>query len=405
MDADTLHSQGGSWAGPGSHAEAVRIGFDSSPLELARFGSSADLMEDSGERGLALQPADQRRVWRSPTGRLLLALTLIGPSPLKTFSAEPLVRVEMAEGSFVGLPLTWSANYGLLLEPDGRIREVEPAAALQVEQLDQGFRPSSAVDVRAALQREFGDRHAISTTPYYVVVHPHGREQWAEEFDRLHRTFLRFFETRGYPLRQGRFVMVAIVMPNRQSFERYAHQEGIAIAPQVVGYYSKRTNRIVMYDDLGAALMPTIRHEAAHQSAYNTGLHDRVYPMPTWVVEGLGGVFEVEAPGHQEPSDMRSYLRTTMRETAQAKDLVAELVESDQLFAEEPALAYSLSWRLTDHLLRTRSMHYVRYLQQLSDPGVALQRSAVHRRALFETHLQVRIPELARELENGLANP
>ena len=36
----------------------------------------------------------------------------------------------------------------------------------------------------------------------------------------------------------------------------------------------------------------TLRHEAAHQSAFNSGVHSRLTNTPKWISEGIGQMFE-----------------------------------------------------------------------------------------------------------------
>ena len=89
---------------------------------------------------------------------------------------------------------------------------------------------------------------------------------------------------------------MAVVFSNQADYRRDAAARGIAINGDIVGYYSPQTNRVSMYSMGGRGqwheTAVTIIHEATHQTAYNTGVHNRFGQNPVWVVEGLGTMFE-----------------------------------------------------------------------------------------------------------------
>ena len=148
-----------------------------------------------------------------------------------------------------------------------------------------------------------------------------------------------------------------------------------------MGYYSRDSNRILLFDltdeygDEGASEnLATIIHEATHQTAFNTGIHNRFALPPLWTVEGLATMFE--APGVYDsrrfPSlasrinrgrlnEFRRY--AAPRRTAQA---IADLVESDRLFQSQPEAAYAHAWALTFYLSEQQPAAYGRYLAKTS---------------------------------------
>ena len=95
--------------------------------------------------------------------------------------------------------------------------------------------------------------------------------------------------------------MVVIVFDTRNDFLHYGISDGFRPGPEVLGYYSSRTNRVAMYDATrfrhptrgdwrqSAAMLV---HEAAHQAAFNTGIHSRWTSPPQWLAEGLATLFE-----------------------------------------------------------------------------------------------------------------
>ncbi len=110
-------------------------------------------------------------------------------------------------------------------------------------------------------------------------------------------------------------------------------------------------------------------HEALHQVAFNTGIHQRWSPPPRWVAEGLGTLFE--APGIWQS---RNYPRAEDRinrmrladyhanQKNRAPDRLAQLLSSDRPFEISPIAAYAEAWALTYYLVETQPREYARYL-------------------------------------------
>src|SRR4029078_5567727 len=91
----------------------------------------------------------------------------------------------------------------------------------------------------------------------------------------------------------------AVVFPRQIDFWVAGAREGLRPNSAILGYYSPATNRILMFDSAGSSSgadwttnADTIIHEAAHQSAFNTGVHTRFGDSPRWLAEGLGTMFE-----------------------------------------------------------------------------------------------------------------
>jgi hypothetical protein len=120
----------------------------------------------------------------------------------------------------------------------------------------------------------------------------------------------------------------------------------------------------------------TIIHEATHQTAFNTGIHNRYSPPPRWVIEGLGTLFE--APGvwnsrtylRQQDRINRDQLNEFNRQQASGKRGEArfvELVSADRLFRSDMAAAYAESWAFTFYLVETQPRQFARYLKATAD--------------------------------------
>ena len=232
------------------------------------------------------------------------------------------------------------------------------------------------------------------------MVHPRGeRDVWGKRFEELYRSFVHYFTVRGFNVREPIFPLIAVVLPNQQEFFRYAAREKLGITRDTLGFYSPLSNRIVLYD-VGAGSSnawqsqqnaETIIHEAAHQTAFNTGIHTRFSEQPRWVVEGLGVLFE--APGiwnsrvHAHESDRIHHGRLqdfkSIVNSGGRRFSLAEQVASDRPFKVDPTAAYADAWALTYWLVDTRPNEYSRYLKRVADRDHFGQYTAQQRLADF----------------------
>jgi Protein of unknown function (DUF1570) len=291
--------------------------------------------------------------------------------------AEPLIRFDLAGRTLEGTPLAWSKEKVFFLARDGQLTDFAPKEATNVSQVAGGFRSFSQAEIRGLLLREFGQGFEVSGVGHYLVVHPAGkRDQWAPRFEELYRSFVQYFSARGWQLAEPRFPLVAVVYPRQADFWQKAEREGMRQTPGVLGYYSPVTNRILMFDassDSGfdwTTNAETIIHEAAHQSAYNTGVHTRFGDPPRWVVEGLGTMFEARGVWQSRTfpnlGDRINYGRLqTWRAYAKARrpsDSIAQLVSSDRAFSSDPDGAYAEAWALSFFLMESSPKKYIEYV-------------------------------------------
>jgi hypothetical protein len=279
-----------------------------------------------------------------------------------------------------GTPLFSSAREVQLLGRDGRLFVYAPEAARNSRQTAPKFHSYTAVEMRAQLTRELGQSFDISGTGHYLVAHPKGqRDVWAARFEDLYRSLVHYFSRRNVLVHDPEFPLVAIVWRNQQEFLRYAAQDGATVSNQVLGYYSPRSNRIALFDTSGgngtggAAWQQnadTIIHEATHQTAYNTGLHQRFAATPRWLVEGLATMFEARgvwnSRDYQKQSDRYNLGRLEQFrkiESARLKGALAELIAGDRVFERDVNRAYAQAWALTFYLVETQSHRYSEYLK------------------------------------------
>jgi hypothetical protein len=290
---------------------------------------------------------------------------------------EPALKFELRGEQLLGTPLAWSSERVFLLNRDGRVLEFHPDEAKNTKADSDGFRPISASELRGALSREFGKGFEVSGTGHYLVVHPAGeRNLWAARFEDLYRSFAHYFSARGWRPSEPRFPLVAVVQPNRAAFAKAAFADGVANPGEVLGYYSIQSNRILMYNAApsgGDWLLnaETVIHEAAHQTAFNCGVHTRYADTPRWVLEGLGCLFEARGVHSSSqyphrPDRLNAYRLAAFRARLKSRpaDTLPLLVSSDRLFQANPDAAYAEAWMLSFFLSETEPRKYLSYLQK-----------------------------------------
>lgn len=320
------------------------------------------------------------RFWQFPQVILAVALTVTSANWIGRIHADDTsIRLTLKGQVIEGNPLWHNDERVILLGRDGRLWDFKSEEAKDFSKSQTAYRSYSQGELRGQLLKEFGQRFDVSGTGHFLVVHPVGQKDlWAARFEELYRSFVHYFSVRGFNPRSPPFPLVAVVFERQTDFFRHAAEEGSRIAPGTLGYYSPSTNRIVLFDQTGGkpskdwqTNAETIIHEAAHQSAFNTGVHSRYAMPPRWVAEGLGTMFE--APGvwnsrqfpHQEERINRGRLRSFQRLAAtRPKGLLAEVVSSDRIFQTNVEQAYAEAWSLSFFLAESEPRKYFAYLSK-----------------------------------------
>ena len=198
-------------------------------------------------------------------------------------------------------------------------------------------------------------------------------------------------------MQEPEFPLVAIVWPDRQSFNRACTADRGGVPTGLLGYYSPISNRIMLYDmgngrqsdEAWEQTSATIIHEATHQTAFNTGIHRRFADTPRWVVEGLGMMFE--APGvwnsraftrreDRINHDRLDYFRERLL-PIHKPEILESIVGSDRLFNTDTLAAYAEGWAVSSYLVETQPHKSSQYLavtakQQVGQAYVPARRLA-----------------------------
>lgn len=311
----------------------------------------------------------------------------------KTLMVRALLDGRVIEGQ----PLRRNKAQMLLLGRDGRLYQFDPRRA-DSQWTNKRFHGCTTAQMQQDLYEEFGTTSDTTTTQHYIVVHPAGQtSEWADRFEQLYQSFNDYSRLHGFRPQEPPYPLVAIVFRSKADYHDYAAREGMTLQKRMLGHYSPHSNRIYLYDirsDGGdwTTNADTILHEAAHQMAFNTGVHSRFVPVPRWLVEGLATMFEVRGVHDPRPSDTRKdrvnpiYLRdfnafvTNSRPAGFMKDLIA----TDTPFRSHPQDAYAESWALTFFLVETQPRKYAEYLQRTASREIFTDYTAAERLADFQ---------------------
>ncbi len=307
---------------------------------------------------------------------LMLGLFSINPCNAAT---TWIVRVDTDKGAVTGKLMHWDTKQFILLGRDGQLLDFDIALAEKSPRFDKPFEPYSHVEFKSQLEKEFGGRYEVTGTGHYMVVHPKGqRKLWSDRFENLYRELTHYFSTRRIPVNRPEYPLVAIVFESRGEFEDYMSNTGVNMGFSLAGFYAFKSNRIALFDSTGGDdsidwryNAETIVHEAAHQTAYNIGVHNRFTPPPQWLSEGIGTLFE--AKGIYAASEFRELEDRINREQVEnfrqefpdgiSAESLAGIVSDDSVFRANTKAAYAFSWAFTFMVAEKQPRLLSEYLQ------------------------------------------
>jgi hypothetical protein len=145
---------------------------------------------------------------------------------------------------------------------------------------------------------------------------------------------------------------------------------------RVAGLYSGESNRVMTHDGGRlSSVAATVRHEAAHQSAFNAGIHSRVNDTPRWITEGVGQMFEppamVDAAGVTQLADRINQdsmsvinAKRSDRHDVWLSRTVMQLVSDDTMFANQGQVseAYAVAWAMMFYLAERQTREFANLL-------------------------------------------
>jgi hypothetical protein len=328
-----------------------------------------------------------------------------------------LLEVQLPSGLESGLPIHWDQEYGLLLKSSGSMMELDVAQVRSHRMMDEEFVPQSLTSARSLLQAEMGNNFETATVGPYVLAAPRGNvDRWRERFRVLLGGYSRYFETRGWQLRNPDFPLCVLILPSKAEFDRYCQQQLGKSMPNLMGYYFPKTNRCVLFEVGGGTASTdwseterTIVHEAVHQLAYNTGIHERLADNPQWIVEGLAtmfeepGVFDSRAGTRTSAGRINQQqlgtLRRIMSDPATLERELNSMITSNDMFKRDPQTAYALAWGLTFYLAERMSNQYGQYTQRMARLGKLRSYGAADRARDFSRAFEGDVSMIATQMQ------
>ncbi len=188
----------------------------------------------------------------------------------------------------------------MLISADGALWNIEPNEIVSHTHDDEKFAPLS---LSAAAKKVEADLPGFQTvfTAHYAICYGTSRiyAQWVGAlYERLYTAFSNYWTSRGVKLHDPELPMVVLVFPDQDTYAEHAKTEIGAASKSIIGFYSLRSNHVMMYDLTGVetvrrlggrrtstgeisqllsrpdaeAMVATIIHEATHQLAFNRGL-------------------------------------------------------------------------------------------------------------------------------------
>jgi len=311
-----------------------------------------------------------------------------------------------------GIELAEFAHEMVIMGRDGWIHSIDPRKrASQIDRIDGTYEPASTIELRNGLRREFGPSFEVIATKNFLVVQPKGRgDRWPKLFETSHRSFYRFMKMKGVRVRPGRFPMVAVVFPDQAAM--YAEFKRLKIdASRVAGLYAGESNRVMTHDGgRSASIAETVRHETAHQSAFNSGVHSRVNDMPRWITEGVGQMFEPEAMVKGGSATVRDrvnqesirFIRrkyTDRHDTKMTKAMMS-LVGDDTMFKDDRKIeeAYSVAWAMMFYLSERKPKAFAKLLNHTASRPPFQEYSRLDRIKDFEKIVGVEMFEFSKRV-------
>lgn len=363
---------------------------------------------------------------------LLLCLCFVGVAE----AGYPVVEMTVGTATYEGRILAADKFTCWLAQQDGQVRRLSLGEVSSFRNRPGDFKPFTASQLRQTLREDLesgnGRKTAIEIEvigSHVVAASPGRAHKYCQLLDATSRAFNGYTGRRSLPVKRIEFPLAAIIFPSWEQFRIYAEADGVKPSSSLRGYYNPLTNRIALYDGTppstallapgatagpdylsvkrlekpsqlaapfhveqsdatcpvsqvlgshfaalsGADLTDTLVHEAIHQLAFNTGLHNRFGEEPRWLVEGFAMVLESESNLQDNRSenagdrvDLERYLTFQQSVSKRSKGALASLIGSEEMFLTNPLGAYAEAWALSFFLTETRSSRYADYLKRLA---------------------------------------
>jgi hypothetical protein len=327
-------------------------------------------------------------------------------------SGPRMIEVSDDTQTYTGMIVAKSAQDCFIVDRFGQQAQLPISSLKSFSVVAESYRSASQSEFRRKLEAELGSEYEVATSKHYVVAGTtgHGRS-YAALFEEIFNQVDAFYSLRGFRTLKPDAPLVALVLKDQAAFRKYCEKDQMAWTEGLRGYYSLKSNRVVMYDlpelfqsvrltpetdpeirrtSLAAASTPdgfgspdepeypagnslarlqqaasvstvsgetagTIIHETTHQVGFNIGIHSRIGETPAWVLEGMATV--LEAPGMRTRSSAVGRSEKVNADRLEWFKLnyskrrqpgdLAKLIASDEMFRSQALDAYSAAWGIT----------------------------------------------------------
>lgn len=351
------------------------------------------------EQGISMENSDlEHQKWhcmtRSSLRRSAFAcLGIIVAISAGASDAAPIVELNVAGASYTGLNVAHNQKFCWLATRDGAYERIDLSDVTSFRKAGGEFHSVTPAALAGELRVSLGRKFEVVTRGHYIVCAPSGQAgQYADLLSRVEKSFNGYFNRRGWPLESSQFPLVVIVQPNQREFARSCLAVGQRPSPMLRGFYHPQTNRVTLYDQAADAISQgkarstgkkqfllddasrsVAIHEAIHQLAFNSGLHQRIGENPRWVVEGLATMLESGAldstvrndtAGRINPERLQQFQEYRIK---RRQGTIADLIShEEELYQSAPLDFYGEAWALTFYLSEARRPDYVRYLKRVA---------------------------------------
>ncbi|WP_166830914.1 DUF1570 domain-containing protein [Thalassoroseus pseudoceratinae] len=341
--------------------------------------------------------------------------------------AAELVQVEFQTAAdqptttATGRILVEAQDGGMLLQTPTAEIVIVPGENLESKDTVGEFQSATAEELGRAMLAELGVGFRIHATEHYVIASDANRDYTADVgqlFERLYTAFQEAFESKAVTLTKSEFPLAVVLFADQKDFAQYATAENGPVTAQSQGYYSARSNRIILYDlsrnsrsrSVRANALrtnaATIIHEATHQIAFNRGLHTRYADNPLWFTEGLAMQFETFDPRTRNPKRTiglrhRHRLQQFLDYARQRRprNSLETLIATNDRFVDPKIAtdAYAEAWALTYFLMHEKRDEYEKYLESIAKLEPLMFRSSEEHVQVFQKYFGDDLESLDRE--------
>lgn len=286
------------------------------------------------------------------------------------------IRAEHKDKVYYGRPIGQDRNRLALLRWDGRIT-ILPLQE-KWEKQSTGFAPYTKDELAKRLLKQYGPRYRTQESEHFMVVYPRTQERnWAQLYETVYKQFKSYLARHKIDIAEPNFPMIVVVLGSRNEFDRALADE-IIFKKGVFGFYSRISNRVTTFVSSDPRIARqverlsnvTVVHEAIHQVAFNTGVHNRLCAVPRWMSEGFAMLFESrgfrngkkDQPIAERVNQRRLRVLRKMIQSGRTRGAIESMLRNDRIFETEPDLAYSLAWGLSFYLAEKETDKYLRFV-------------------------------------------